>query len=66
MSDEEFDEEYYDNYYDDLEEECEYDLSRSEVCYECSGYGDDYFVNEKGELECRCRICPCNPDFWDD
>lgn len=27
-------------------------------CYECTGYGDDYFVNEEGELECACPTCP--------
>ena len=25
-----------------------------EFCYECGGYGDDYFINDEGELECRC------------
>lgn len=44
-----------DDDYDDLEEEYEYD-----ICYECSGYGDDYFINDDGELECRCPTCPCN------
>lgn len=33
-----------------------------DYCYECTGYGDDYFVNEEGELECRCPTCPFNDD----
>lgn len=28
-----------------------------DYCWECSGYGDDYFVNDKGELECYCPYC---------
>ena len=26
-------------------------------CYECGGYGDDYFINDDGELECYCSYC---------
>ena len=29
----------------------------SEYCYECSGYGDDYSINEDGELVCNCDTC---------
>lgn len=32
-----------------------------DYCYECSGYGDDYFINEHGELECYCSQCVMNP-----
>lgn len=38
-------------------------------CYECSGYGDDYFINDEGELECFCPYCWVNrykSDDWDD
>lgn len=37
-------------------------------CYECQGYGDDYFMNDDGELESRCSQCPFNPSLndWDD
>lgn len=28
-----------------------------DYCYECSGYGDDYYVDDDGEL-CRCKTCP--------
>lgn len=37
-----------------------------DYCYECSGYGDDYFVDEYGELVCRCPTCPMNPYILDD
>lgn len=39
-----------------------------DYCYECQGYGDDYFVNDDGELECYCSQCSCNPSLydWDD
>lgn len=29
-----------------------------DVCYECGGYGDDYSVDENGELVCNCFTCP--------
>lgn len=41
-------------------------------CYECGGYGDDYFINDEGELESACPTCPWNPnrddedDYWED
>jgi hypothetical protein len=31
-----------------------------DVCYECSGYGDDYYTDENGELVCACDDCPYN------
>lgn len=39
-------------------------------CYECTGYGDDYFMNEDGEYVSYCPYCPFNPlhdddDEWD-
>ena len=33
-----------------------------DYCYECKGYGDDYSVNEEGELVCNCDDCPFNDD----
>lgn len=33
-----------------------------DICYECTGYGDDYEVDEEGELICRCSTCPFNTD----
>ena len=44
-------------------------LDALDYCYECSGYGDDYYINDDGDLECRCPECPMNPfndDGWDD
>jgi hypothetical protein len=39
-------------------------------CYECTGYGDDYFINDEGELESACPTCPHNRvgsyADWDD
>ena len=54
FEDEEFEDDY-DNEWD------EYDR-----CYECKGYGDDYFINDDGELECFCYQCSMNPDKYDE
>lgn len=39
-----------------------------DYCYECSGYGDDCYLNDDGELVCRCPECPNNredeEDIW--
>lgn len=38
-----------------------------DVCYECTGYGDDYYIDSSGELVCACDDCPFNGrDEWDD
>lgn len=29
-------------------------------CYECQGNGDDYFINDDGDLECYCPKCSAN------
>lgn len=29
-----------------------------DICYECGGYGDDYYFDDDGELVCAC------PDCW--
>lgn len=29
----------------------------SNICYECTGYGDDFFTNDEGELEPYCPYC---------
>lgn len=43
-----------------------WDDYRAEVCYECTGYGDDYSVDEDGELVCNCDTCSYNSyDDWD-
>lgn len=43
------------------------DEERADKCYECTGYGDDYYVNEDGDLVSACTDCPYNGvDDWDD
>ena len=37
-----------------------------DYCYECGGYGDDYYVNDDGELVCRCLECPYFEEEDDD
>ena len=37
-----------------------------DYCYECTGYGDDYYINEDGELVCRCEECHYNENNRDD
>lgn len=40
-----------------------------DYCYECTGYGDDYYVDENGELVSACDTCFNNPawnDYYDD
>lgn len=32
--------------------------NNDDYCYECGGYGDDYHVDENGELVCNCFDCP--------
>ena len=29
-----------------------------DYCYECTGYGDDYYIDDDGELVLRCPECP--------
>ncbi len=28
-----------------------------DICYECEGYGDDYYYDDDGELVCACPEC---------
>lgn len=44
------------------------DEDEFDYCYECGGYGDDYSVDEHGELVCNCDTCMMNPfkGDWDD
>lgn len=32
-------------------------MDDDEICWECSAYGDDYFVNDDGNWECYCPYC---------
>ena len=51
----------------DLVTECEddYDYLRDR-CYECGGYGDDYYTDENGDLVSACDDCPYNGRDSDD
>lgn len=63
-----FFEEDYENIYEDDEFEEDYDKEEEECeeehdpwedhCYECGGYGDDYSVDENGDMVCNCFTCP--------
>lgn len=33
-----------------------------DYCYECGSYGDDYYFDDDGEMQCRCPECLMNPD----
>lgn len=41
----------------------DYEKDSYDYCYECGGYGDDYYMDEDGELVCRCSECPMNPNY---
>lgn len=46
------------------EDESEFDY---DVCYECTGYGDDYHYDpDTDDLVCNCNDCPYNPVNQDD
>jgi len=32
-----------------------------DCCYECTAYGNDYYINKFGELIPACEDCPFNP-----
>lgn len=36
------------------------------ACDECRGLGDDYYVDENGEMVSACDECMHNPLTWDD
>lgn len=36
-------------------------------CYECTGYGDDYYYDaDLDDLVCACDDCPHNENNWED
>ena len=43
---------------------------RDDYCYECTGYGDDYYTDDDGNLIRYCPECLHNPardrEEWDD
>lgn len=46
---------------ENLEERIEQDV-KAETCYECTGYGDDYYADEDGNLVSSCDTCWVNAD----
>lgn len=32
-------------------------LTDDYVCFECRGYGNDYYINDDGDLVCACDTC---------
>lgn len=66
-------EDFNDDYDYEAEDDLEWDY---DACYECTGYGDDYFINDHGDLESACPTCPHNrygrdaydddDDYWTD
>lgn len=59
---------------EDEYDEDEYDIwDDYDWCYECTGYGDDYYIDEHGELVSNCDNCMHNlinrddddDDDWD-
>lgn len=40
-------------------------MNDEDFCYECRGYGDDYRLDENGELVSNCDDCPFNPYYRD-
>ena len=46
--------------YDEEEED------EDDYCYECGGYGNDYYMDENGEPVCRCPECAMNPNRVDE
>lgn len=53
---------------DDFDDDWDDDLDDDDYCWECSGYGDDYYTDENGELVCACSTCwrRYSDDDWDD
>lgn len=56
----------FDNF-DEFPENNDDDWDNYNWCYECGGYGDDFHIDENGELASSCPGCPMNPnedDNW--
>lgn len=42
-----------------MDSEYDYTKDYDDYCYECTGYGDDYYTDpETGESKCYCLECP--------
>lgn len=55
-----------DQYEDDEDDSCDDFWDNYDYCYECTGYGDNYRIDEDGELVCNCPDCPDRPRWWDE
>lgn len=52
---------------EDFDDEDESEFDYDDVCYECTGYGDDYrYDAETDDLVCNCDDCIYNPVNQDD
>lgn len=49
-----------------LEDDLYDEEDEDDYCYECGGYGDDYYVDENGEFVCRCPECSMNLNRFDE
>ena len=43
-----------------------YELEELDSCEECTGYGDDYYFDEDGEIVLRCPTCSFNKNRWEE
>lgn len=41
----------------------DYDDYQYDPCYECQAYGDDYYIDDDGELVCVCDGCPFDSHY---
>lgn len=53
-------------YEDDIDDEEYLEFSDADWCYECGGYGDDYSIDDDGNLVCNCDNCIYNERNRDD
>lgn len=37
-----------------------------DICYECEANGDDYYIDDNGDMVCACDDCVYNRTGWDD
>lgn len=50
----------------DIDDSCDDFWDNYDYCYECTGYGDDYSIDDEGELVCNCSDCPNSSGWWDE
>lgn len=51
-----------------MDDDVQIEFDEDDYCYECGGYGDDYYINDEGEMVRRCPQCPFykRDDEWED